>query len=70
MTSINNKKNSHLKKIQKLKKIDVMNGEMLETIGTALMAMLVVGALYVLIMDGVKRREKDEDEDKKKQYRV
>ena len=42
-----------------------MNGEMLETIGTALMAMLVVGALYVLIMDGVKRREKDEDEDKK-----
>lgn len=44
-----------------------MNGEMLETIGTALMAMLVVGALYVLIMDGVKRREKDEDEDKKKQ---
>ena len=43
-----------------------MNGEMLETIGTALMAMLVVGALYVLIMDGVRRREKDEDEDKKK----
>lgn len=43
-----------------------MNGEMLETIGTALMAMLVVGALYVLIMDGVRRREKEEDEDKKK----
>lgn len=43
-----------------------MNGEMLETIGTALLAMVFVGALYVLIMDGVRRSEKDEDEDKKK----
>lgn len=43
-----------------------MNGEMLETIGTALLAMVFVGALYVLIMDGVRRREKDEDKDKKK----
>lgn len=60
MTSINNKNKIHLKKI------DVMNGEMLETIGTALLAMVFVGALYVLIMDGVRRREKDEDEDKKK----
>lgn len=60
MTSINNKNKIHLKKI------DVMNGEMLETIGTALLAMVFVGALYVLIMDGVRRSEKDEDEDKKK----
>ena len=34
MTSINNKNKIHLKKI------DVMNGEMLETIGTALLAMV------------------------------
>lgn len=58
MTSINNKNKIHLKKI------DVMNGEMLETIGTALLAMVFVGALYVLIMDGVKRKEQDEDENK------
>lgn len=56
MTSINNKNKIHLKKI------DVMNGEMLETIGTALLAMVFVGAVYVLIMDALKRKEQDEDE--------
>lgn len=39
-----------------------MNGEMLETIGTALLAMVFVGAVYVLIMDALKRKEQDEDE--------